>query len=271
MTKGAEGRGSNGVMRRYLPVFAALLSLCGAHGCSGVTEQTVAPPKVVHIPLGWLGITKQAKSAPANDSSGSETSETTVATTEALEVAEAPVEVAPVGPKIVELASTTPRSQEIRNGFFNPIPGGVFAGYAGDTGLDIASPARPVFAIASGTLDYSEKGHTLWVGKFDTPNSVRLKLDVPIPWKGHLVTHVYYTHLSALVVEQPENGPIRHHVVGGEQLGVSGVANGLPHLHLGLLLDGQVEQDSWSTLLKEKEIRALLGGYVNGEKLPKLP
>lgn len=252
-----------------VPTLATLAALLVVSGCQGVTEQTVAPPRVVHIPLGWLGGGKTAKAASAGTTEAATTTtpEAATAPTDAPE----PPAVETTGPKIVELASTSPRSKEIRNGFFNPIPGGVFAGYVGDTGLDIASPPRPVYAIASGTLDYSEKGHTQWTGKFDTPYSVRLELDVPIPWKGHLVTHVYYTHLSALAVEQPENGPTRTHVEGGEQLGVSGVANGLPHLHLGFLLDGHVEQDSWSTLLKEAQIRAVLGGYANGETLPKLP
>jgi hypothetical protein len=44
----------------------------------------------------------------------------------------------------------------------------------------------------------------------------------------------------------------------------------VPHLHLGLLLDGMVEQDSWDGILVEGDIRKLFGGYKNGELLPKL-
>jgi hypothetical protein len=29
-----------------------------------------------------------------------------------------------------------------------------------------------------------------------------------------------------------------------------------------------VEQDTWESLLREHEIRRLLGGYANGERLP---
>lgn len=148
------------------------------------------------------------------------------------------------------------------NGLFNPMPGGILAGYRADTGLDIAGFRRPVHALASGTLDYSEAGHTLWTSKSDSPYCVRLALDAPIPWKGRRITHVYYAHLHAIEHHQPEGAP-RTRVQGGERLGVSGIANGSPHLHLGLLLDGRVDQ-SWGTFLLEDEVREVLGGYRKG-------
>jgi murein DD-endopeptidase MepM/ murein hydrolase activator NlpD len=138
----------------------------------------------------------------------------------------------------------------------------------GDTGVDISARFQPVYAIAAGTLDYSESGHTLWKYGHDTPNSVRLALDEPIPWKGHLVTHVYYTHLSALENVQHEGDARRIHVDAGERIGISGVANGVPHLHMGLLLDNRVEQDTWDSLLVPPEVQKLLGDYKNGEVLP---
>lgn len=150
------------------------------------------------------------------------------------------------------------------------MPGGVFAGYQADTGLDIAGSPRPVYALAAGTLDYSEPGHTLWTGPKDTPNCVRFELDVPIPYKGHKITHVYYAHLSRLETLQHEGEGPRRHVEGGELLGWSGVARHSPHLHLGLLLDGEVEQ-YWGTFLLADEIRRVLGGYRNGERLPRGP
>lgn len=70
-----------------------------------------------------------------------------------------------------------------------------------------------------------------------------------------------------MVTEQAEGSPQRRHVAAGEQLGVSGMARGVPHLHLGLLLDGNVEQDSWQFLLREAEVRRDLGGYRHGEVL----
>ena len=103
----------------------------------------------------------------------------------------------------------------------------------------------------------------------DSPYCVRLTLDEPIVYKGHKITHAYYAHLSGVAFEQPEGASKKRHVTAGEALGTSGVARGVPHLHLGLLLDGQVEQDDWAFILREGEVRAVLGGYSNGEVLPK--
>ncbi len=150
----------------------------------------------------------------------------------------------------------------------SPLPGGTLAGYRGDTGLDIAADRKPVFAVARGTLDYSERGHTLWTSGKDTPNSVRLALETPIAWKGHKITHVYYTHMSSLTHRMREGEEPRVAVDAGDALGVSGVGNGMPHLHIGFLLDGKVEQDSWDGILTEADVRTLFGGYRNGEKLP---
>lgn len=151
------------------------------------------------------------------------------------------------------------------------MPGGFLGGWAGDTGLDIAGDHLDVHALAAGTLDYSEWGHTLWTRGRDTAFSVRLALDEPIPWgpRGERkITHVYYTHLSRVETVQAEGATPRKHVAAGEKLGTSGIGNGVPHLHLGLLLDHQVEQDSWTFILREQEVRKVLGGYKNGERLP---
>jgi murein DD-endopeptidase MepM/ murein hydrolase activator NlpD len=150
----------------------------------------------------------------------------------------------------------------------SPMPGGYLGGWQGDTGLDIAGDHLPVYAIAAGTLDYSERGHTLWTRGRDTPFSVRIALDEPIPWGERKVTHVYYTHLSRLETEQAEDAGVKKHVDAGEKIGVSGIGNGTPHLHLGLLLDNEVEQDSWTFILREQEIRKVMGGYGNGSLLP---
>jgi len=148
------------------------------------------------------------------------------------------------------------------------MPGGVFAGYRADTGLDIAGSPRPVYALAAGTLDYSEPGHTLWVGRHDTANTVRLELDVAIPFKGRKITHLWYAHLSMLERVQREGEAPRRHVEAGERLGVSGTANGSPHLHIGMLLDGVVDQ-RWGSFLLEDDIRRVLGGYRTGARLPR--
>jgi murein DD-endopeptidase MepM/ murein hydrolase activator NlpD len=153
--------------------------------------------------------------------------------------------------------------------FRDPMPGGVLGGYAGDTGLDIGGSRLPVHAIAAGTVDYAEWGHTRWVRPRDTAFCVRIALDEPVPWRGHRITHVYYAHLSGLELTQPEGAVPRRHVAAGERLGTSGIANGSWHLHLGLLLDGHVEQDDWEYILREDEVRAVLGGYENGQRLTK--
>jgi hypothetical protein len=174
-----------------------------------------------------------------------------------------------VGVLVLLSVTVDPRSPTMRNGeLHSPIPGGVIGGWAGDTGLDISAQFQPVYAIAAGTLDYSEPGHTRWTGGKDTPNSVRIKLDRPIRWKdGHAITHVYYTHLSRLDSVVHENDETKKHVDGGERIAVSGIGNRVPHLHIGLLLDGKVDQDAWETLLVEGEIRRVFGGYKNGERL----
>jgi murein DD-endopeptidase MepM/ murein hydrolase activator NlpD len=148
------------------------------------------------------------------------------------------------------------------------MPRGWLGGWAGDTGLDIAGDHLEVFALAAGTLDYSEWGHTRWTTGKDTAFSVRLKLDEPIVWNGHRVTHVYYTHMSKVDTLQREGSEVKKHVAAGERIGVSGIGNGTPHLHLGLLLDSQVEQDSWEFILREHEVRKVLGDYKNGVRLP---
>jgi murein DD-endopeptidase MepM/ murein hydrolase activator NlpD len=165
------------------------------------------------------------------------------------------------------------KAPALRSGtLYSPMPGGYLGGWDGDTGLDIAGNHLPVYALAAGTLDYSEWGHTLWKSGKDTPYSVRLALDTPIPFetrgKKQLITHVYYTHLSSVETTQAEGSTTRKHVEAGEKIAVSGIGNGVPHLHLGLLLDRQVEQDDWTYILREGEIRKVMGNYKNGELLP---
>ena len=169
-------------------------------------------------------------------------------------------------------APPEPRSARLKNpALASPMPGGFLGGWGGDTGLDIAGDHIPVFAIAAGSLDYSEWGHTRWTTGKDTAFSVRLALDEPIVWGEHgehQITHVYYTHLSKVVTTQAVGAESRKHVVAGERIGVSGIGNGTPHLHFGLLLDNEVEQDSWTFILREHEVRKVLGNYKNGARLP---
>ena len=162
----------------------------------------------------------------------------------------------------------TAQSKALPSGLFNPMPSGVISGYRADTGLDVMGIKMPVYAIASGWIDYAESGHTLWTGPRDTANCVRIELDQPIAYRGRRITHIYYAHLSKLEHIQPEGQTPKTRVEAGDLLGISGVANGSWHLHLGFLLDGEVEQ-YWGTFLYEDEVREVLGGYRNGNRLPK--
>ncbi|MDI3288068.1 M23 family metallopeptidase [Polyangium sp. 15x6] len=154
------------------------------------------------------------------------------------------------------------------SGLYNPMPEGVIAGYRADTGLDVMGIKKPVYAIASGYVDYAEAGHTLWTGPRDTPYCVRIELDTPISYGNRKITHIYYAHLSELAHVQPEGTKPRTRIEGGDRIGTSGVANGSWHLHLGFLLDGEVEQ-YWGTFLFEDEIRKVMGDYRKGARLPK--
>lgn len=160
------------------------------------------------------------------------------------------------------------KSKMLPSGLYNPMPGGVISGYRADTGLDVMGIKMPVYAIASGWIDYAESGHTLWTGPRDTANCVRIELDEPIVHGHRRITHIYYAHLSKLEHIQPEGQSPRTRVEAGDLLGTSGVANGSWHLHLGFLLDGEVEQ-TWGTFLYDDEIREVMGKYRNGNRLPK--
>lgn len=159
-------------------------------------------------------------------------------------------------------------SPKLPSGLHSPMPGGQMSGYYGDTGLDIAGRFQPVYALAAGTLDYAERGHTVWRGPRDTDYCVRIELDEPIPYRGRRITHLYYAHLSAVQTPQAEGEPVRRHIAAGERLGTSGIANGIAHLHLGLILDGRVDQEYYVDVLREWEVRAVLGGYRKGARLP---
>jgi murein DD-endopeptidase MepM/ murein hydrolase activator NlpD len=160
-----------------------------------------------------------------------------------------------------------PRSRPLACDLMSPMPGGFTAGYAADTGLDIAGIRLDVFSIAAGEIVYAEAGHSLWTGPRDTDLAVLLRLDVPLEHAGRAITHAWYAHLSELAFEQAAGEVPRRRVEAGERLGTSGVANGAWHLHLGLLLDGDTSQ-RWGTFLLEDDVRRALCGLRARQRLP---
>jgi murein DD-endopeptidase MepM/ murein hydrolase activator NlpD len=191
------------------------------------------------------------------------------------EPASAPAVEVAVAPLAVEPSPTTPeptgpRSEPLSCGLSNPMPGGFMAGYRADTGLDIAGMGLPVFAIADGVVEYAEAGHTLWTGPGDTDRAIRIRLDQPIAFKDQKITHVWYAHMNELAFEQAQSSKQRRKVKAGEYLGTNGRANGMWHLHLGLLLDGDTSQ-GWGTFLLEDEVRAVLCGMRAKQRLPLMP
>jgi murein DD-endopeptidase MepM/ murein hydrolase activator NlpD len=172
-------------------------------------------------------------------------------------------------------AAAPPSVPELPSGLASPMPGGYLAGYPVDTGLDLAGIKKPVFSVAAGTVEYAEGGHTAWNAPRDSKYAVRIRLDEPIVFGDRRVTHVWYAHLHSLAFEQAEGEGPRRRVGKGQILGVSGVANGSWHLHLGMLLDGDVSQ-RWGSYLLEDEVRAVLAGpgaapLRKGSRLPDFP
>ena len=120
---------------------------------------------------------------------------------------------------------------------------------------------------------YSEAGHTRWA---TDDRAVLLRLDEPLAvidgsGEARRITHVWYAHLSVLRFEQPRltkpsGVTTPRHIDAGELLGISGIANRSPHLHLGLLLDDVTDQ-RWGSYLLDDACRKVLGGWRRGQRL----
>ena len=159
--------------------------------------------------------------------------------------------------------------------FINPTPKTNLkkqkGGYSADTGLDIhGNIGDPIVAPASGTLEYAEAGHTAQADQDSDPNtpgfqpqySFRIKLDSPFTYQGKTVRFIYGTHLSSLDPSVANKTGIR--IQQGQRLGAMGQANGVPHLHLGLVGDRQQ-----SEFLNFQQVDALLGGrYAKEQNKP---
>lgn len=125
-------------------------------------------------------------------------------------------------------------------------------------GLDIsAAVGTTVVSIASGTLVYAEKGHTIWKddsdpGKpgFQQPHSVLVQLDKPITRNGKTARFAYYTHMTTLDPAIANRSGIK--IEAGQVLGKVGFANSA-HLHIGLV--GDRDQKEFMT---SKEVTDIL-------------
>ncbi|MEM9695174.1 MAG: M23 family metallopeptidase [Myxococcota bacterium] len=165
------------------------------------------------------------------------------------------------------LSSPHPRSGRLPSGLYNPMPSGILGGYEQDTGLDIAGFEMPVYALADATVVYAEAGHTRW--PHGSPYTVLLELTEPLNHGDRTITHAWYAHLKELFVEKATDDDCLT-VTGGTALGISGYANRSPHLHLGLLLDGDTEQSLGNFLLFDA-VREVLGPFRHRQRLPAMP
>ncbi len=153
-----------------------------------------------------------------------------------------------------------------RGGVVNPIPSQNIAqnkgGYAADTGLDILTPVGSrVVSPVSGTIEYAEKGHVRQMGQDANPNmpgmqdqhSVRIRLDNPFTFAGKKVNFFYATHLYQLNSAIANKSNVK--ISAGDLLGLSGVANNVPHVHVGF-----VEDRNQNSFLNFQQVRSLLSG-----------
>ncbi|MGA0083371.1 MAG: M23 family metallopeptidase, partial [Candidatus Nanopelagicales bacterium] len=168
-------------------------------------------------------------------------------------------------------------------GLSNPTPNsspGVrgSSGYASDSGLDIlGKTGDKIVAPASGTLQYAETGHTSWKddsnpGKsgYQPQHSFLIELSKPFKYEGKTIKYSYGTHLSSLSSSVQNKSGIQ--IKAGEPIGAMGVANKVPHLHLGLLQNrAQSSESDWLSNVQVKN--ALLsnkgGGRGNGGPVKK--
>ena len=148
------------------------------------------------------------------------------------------------------------------------------SGYAADSGLDIVGKTGdPIVSPVSGTLMYAETGHTSWSDDSDpgTPgkqaqHSFLVKLSKPFKYGGKIVKYAYGTHLSSLSRSVANKSGIS--IRAGQTIGRMGVANKVPHLHLGLLQNrAQSSEADWLSNTQVKSVlsaRLARGGLVRG-------
>lgn len=142
-------------------------------------------------------------------------------------------------------------------------------GYPADTGEDFGVPVgTPVYACADGTIIYSEKGHTPWTTPPDTPNSILLKFKTPVYVNGKNWLYAWYTHLSELAFQVPDDGAHYKEVKEGTYLGKTGNGNLVPHLHFGLLTNRQQAEGDY---MPEKVLHRYLMSLLTGQSQNQQP
>ncbi len=111
--------------------------------------------------------------------------------------------------------------------------------------LDIMAPfGSPVYSPVSGTLVYSEYGHTGNTGFEETPYSIKITLDEAITIGGSTIQNVFMTHFSGLVYNCSSVENCNRTIQKGELIGFVGNAAGTaeslgwaPHLHITVCLN----------------------------------
>jgi murein DD-endopeptidase MepM/ murein hydrolase activator NlpD len=135
--------------------------------------------------------------------------------------------------------------------------------YDADSGVDIYTPVgTSIVAAGDGELVYSERGHTKWTTPPDTPNSILLRLKTPLYIGGRTYSFCWYTHLSEIAYQVPDDGQAHTIVKAGNYLGKTGTGNSVNHLHFGLLVNrAQAVESDW---MAPADLAALLKSILKG-------
>ncbi len=121
--------------------------------------------------------------------------------------------------------------------YLNPVPGGRYAPYAADMGLDIAADrGYPVFSTMDGVVLYnSPAGHCIQRGPNDDQGAIRIRHS-----NG---SDTFYAHLSGRNASLKPGSKVRQ----GEWLGNVGTANSVAHLHLSIFYGYVNHEDPFVT------------------------
>lgn len=123
-------------------------------------------------------------------------------------------------------------------------------------GIDImANVGTPVYSPVSGTLDYSEWGHTVNKGSDETAYTVSINLDTPISFGGVNIQKVFLTHLCGI---RYRCSSCNQTIQKGELIGYTGNAAGdaasvgwAPHLHMTLYDGSNYDNGVYTTNIQK--------------------